>query len=54
MRGDGSPGTDSDWRKLMQDVETLGFEMGIPGFFYPDLNIWTLGVDNVSIVTAPQ
>jgi hypothetical protein len=47
--GDGSPGTDADWRRLMQDVETIGFELGKPGFAYPALNGWDLGLDNVRI-----
>ena len=51
-RGDGTAGTDADWPLLMQDVETLGFEMGIPGYGYPDLNIWTLGIDNAAILAG--
>ena len=49
LRGNGSPGTDADWRRLMQDVETIGFELGKPGFAYPALNGWALGLDNVRI-----
>jgi hypothetical protein len=49
LRGDGNPGTDADWRRLMQDVETIGFELGKPGFAYPALNGWDLGLDNVRI-----
>ena len=49
QHGDGSPGTDADWRRLMQDVETIGFELGKPGFAYPALNGWDLGLDNVRI-----
>ena len=49
LRGDGSPGTDAGWRRLMQDVETIGFELGKPGFAYPALNGWDLGLDNVHI-----
>jgi hypothetical protein len=33
----------------MQDVETIGFELGKPGFAYPALNGWDLGLDNVRI-----
>ena len=47
-RGNGKPGTDADWQALMQDVETLGLELGKPGYFYPDW-IWDLGLDNVRI-----
>lgn len=49
LRGDGSPGTDADWRRLMEDVETIGFELGKPGYAYPALNGWDLGLDNVRI-----
>lgn len=47
-RGDGTPGTDADWQALMQDVETIGVELGTPGYFYP-FWIWDLGLDNCRI-----
>ncbi len=47
-RGNGKRGTDADWQALMQDVETLGVELGTPGFFYPFF-FWDLGLDNVRI-----
>ena len=47
-RGDGSPGTDADWQALMKDVETLGVELGTPGFFYP-FGIWDIGFDNAKL-----
>ncbi len=47
-KGDGRPGTDADWQALMQDVETMGVELGEPGFFYP-FGIWDLGLDNARI-----
>ncbi len=47
-RGDGTPGTDADWQALMHDVETLGVELGEPGFFYP-FGIWDLGLDNCHV-----
>jgi hypothetical protein len=47
-KGDGRPGTNADWRALMRDVETLGVELGEPGFFYP-FGIWDLGLDNARI-----
>jgi hypothetical protein len=50
LRGNGSPGTAADWRKLMSDVETLGVELGTPGFAYPSLGVWDLGLDNARIV----
>ena len=33
----------------MHSVETLGFQLGKPGFVYPNLNIWDLGLDNVRL-----
>jgi len=47
-KGNGKPGTDADWQALMQDVETLGVELGKPGFAYP-FGIWDLGLDNCRI-----
>jgi len=49
LRGDGSSGGDVDWRRLMRSVETIGFMLGKPGFAYPALNLWDLGLDNVTI-----
>jgi hypothetical protein len=46
--GNGRPGTDADWQALMRDVETVGLELGAPGYFYP-FWIWDLGLDNVRI-----
>lgn len=55
LRGDGTAGTNADWRLLMRDVETIGFELGKPGFAYPALNMWDLGLDNVRIKqSAPE
>jgi hypothetical protein len=47
-KGDGKPGTDADWQALMQDVETVGVELGTPGFAYP-FGLWDLGLDNCRI-----
>jgi hypothetical protein len=47
-KGDGKPGTDADWQALMHDVETLGVELGEPGFFYP-FWVWDLGLDNARV-----
>ena len=46
--GNGKPGTDADWQALMHDVETLGIELGQPGYFYP-FSIFDLGLDNVGL-----
>lgn len=47
-KGNGQPGTDADWQALMQDVETMGVELGKPGYAYP-FGIWDLGLDNARI-----
>ena len=47
-KGNGQPGTDADWQALMHDVETMGVELGEPGFFYP-FGIWDLGLDNARV-----
>jgi hypothetical protein len=47
-RGNGKKGTDADWEALMRDVETIGLELGKPGYFYP-FWVWDLGLDNVRI-----
>lgn len=47
-KGNGQPGTDADWQALMGDVETIGLELGTPGYFYPFF-FWDLGLDNVRI-----
>ncbi len=44
-KGNGRPGTDADWRALMHDVETVGVELGTPGYAYPSW-LWDLGIDN--------
>jgi hypothetical protein len=44
----GRPGTDADWQALMGEVETLGAELGEPGFFYLS-GIWDLGLDNARV-----
>jgi hypothetical protein len=36
LRGDGSAASASDWGRLMSDVETLGFELGAPGYALPE------------------
>lgn len=51
-KGNGSPGTDADWQALMHDVETIGVELGQPGFAYP-FGIWELGLDNCRISKRP-
>jgi hypothetical protein len=53
FEGDGTPGTDADWQTLVRHVENVTIALGTPGFFYPNLNIWDLGLDNVRLTTVP-
>jgi uncharacterized protein (TIGR03382 family) len=52
LRGDGAAASANDWGRLMSDVESLGFELGAPGYAYPSLGLWDLGLDNPSIFTS--
>ena len=47
-KANGRPGTDADWQALMGEVETLGVELGEPGFFYLS-RIWDLGLDSAPV-----
>jgi hypothetical protein len=51
--GNGSPGTDADWRSLMTHIEDVHMELGQPGYAYPNLGVWDLGLDNVTLSTSP-
>lgn len=51
--GNGTPGTAADWHTLMTHIEGVHFSLGTPGFFYPSLGIWDLGLDNVTLTTVP-
>jgi hypothetical protein len=51
--GNGNPGTDADWRTLVSHVENITMALGQPGYFYPNLNVWDIGLDNVTLSTVP-
>jgi len=53
MKGNGNPGTGADWHNLMTHIENVTMALGTPGFFYPNLNVWDLGLDNVTLTTVP-
>lgn len=53
FEGDGTPGTDADWHTLVTHIENVTFELGQPGFAYPNLGVWDLGLDNVRLSTLP-
>lgn len=47
--GDGTPGSDADWATLMQQIDVAAFGLWKPGYEYPALGSWKLGIDNVHI-----
>lgn len=50
-RGDGTPGTNADWATLMHQVDLVAFGFWRPGFEYPSLGLWKLGIDNIHLGT---
>lgn len=50
-RGDGTPATDADWARLMQQIDVVGFGFWKMGYMYPALGLWELGIDNIHIGT---
>jgi hypothetical protein len=48
-RGDGTPGSDADWATFMHQIDLVGFGYWRPGFNYPSLGLWQLGIDNVHV-----
>lgn len=54
VRGDGTPGDGKDWQALMHAVESVGFELGTPGYAYTDHTLFDLGLDNPRLMTASQ
>jgi pseudomonalisin len=51
--GDGTPGTDAEWSQFLKrvDLTTVGYYR--PGFAYPSLGSWNLGIDNITLKTMP-
>jgi hypothetical protein len=47
MHGDGTPGSDAEWATFMQQIDFVGFGYWKPGYAYPSLGLWTLGIDNI-------
>jgi hypothetical protein len=48
-RGDGTPGTDAEWSPFLHRVDLTSVGFYKPGFFYPPLGTWILGIDNIEI-----
>src|SRR5215813_8899568 len=47
--GDGTPGTDAEWSPFLHRVDLTSIGFYKPGFAYPSLGTWILGIDNVEI-----
>jgi hypothetical protein len=48
-RGDGTPGTDEEWSLFLHRIDLTSIGFYKPGFAYPGLGTWILGIDNVEI-----
>jgi hypothetical protein len=48
-RGDGTPGTDAEWSIFLQRIDLTSIGFYKPGFAYPSLGTWILGIDNIEI-----
>lgn len=51
MHGDGTPGTDAEWATFMHQIDFVGFGYWKPGYAYPSLGLWQLGIDNIYVGT---
>jgi len=47
--GDGTPGTDAEWSPFLHRIDLTSVGFYKPGFFYPSLGTWILGIDNIEI-----
>jgi len=48
-RGDGTPGTDAEWSVFLHRIDLTSIGFYKPGFAYPGLGTWILGIDNIEI-----
>jgi hypothetical protein len=47
--GDGTPGTDAEWSPFLHRIDLTSIGFYKPGFAYPGLGTWILGIDNIEI-----
>jgi hypothetical protein len=47
--GDGTPATDAEWSPFLHRVDLTSIGFYKPGFAYPGLGTWILGIDNIEI-----
>src|SRR5947199_2974242 len=48
-RGDGTPATDAEWSPFLHRIDLTSIGFYKPGFAYPSLGTWILGIDNIEI-----
>jgi hypothetical protein len=53
-RGDGTPGTDAEWSPFLHRIDLTSIGFYKPGFAYPSLGTWILGIDNIEIDFQPD
>jgi hypothetical protein len=47
--GDGTPGTDAEWSPFLHRIDLTSIGFYKPGFAYPSLGTWIVGIDNIEI-----
>jgi hypothetical protein len=52
--GEYLPGSDADWATFMSQIDYVGVGYYKPGYAYPPLLGWTLGIDNITLNTVPE
>ena len=52
--GDGTPGTDTEWSPFLHRIDLTSIGFYKPGFAYPSLGTWILGIDNIEIDFQPD
>jgi hypothetical protein len=52
--GDGTPGTDAEWSPFLTRIDLTSIGFYKPGFAYPSLGTWILGIDNIEIDLQPE
>jgi hypothetical protein len=53
-RGDGTPGTDAEWSPFLHRIDLTSIGFYKPGFAYPSLGTWILGIDNIEVDFQPD
>ena len=52
-RGDGTPAPAGEWARLLARIDLTSVGYYAPGYAYPGLGGWTLGIDNIRIEAKP-